>query len=280
MSHSQPRKDPFADIPTLKITAPMSGHAPNRTDEWCFSYISQSAAGRVNKSNPLVRSFCIRKVFLHEVRNVLSSKKHDNIGPDGRAQYPLPPVGQPAHRSRHSGKPDGTENAHQLPTSYWKEGWYLWMGKSNVSLINKIVTMRMDLKEEHDYAMKEENLRQQWLVHQKRAKQGAPDPPAMQIITYPETIDSSVLKPIQLELPPIFYRMNRTLEKSRSALNLTHQAVKSGDIFVIIKDKAFSRDPFIAAKKVLSIVYERWKDHLFPDNTKEESKDPKKGSKA
>ena len=135
-------------------TSSTKGRFSPKTDEWCFTYCSQSINGRIHSKEPYCRSFCIRKVFTHEVRNVLSFKSHRSIGADGKAKYPLPSEGQPQNVPKLLGGEQGDDPDEELnqrkpqSTKYWDEGWYLWMGKSRWAIQERTETMLLDLEQQ------------------------------------------------------------------------------------------------------------------------------------
>jgi len=111
-------------------------------------------SGRLNGKEPYCRSFCIRKVFLHEVRNVIGVKSHHNAGPDGQVKYPLPHEGQPENipkllGGKRSDDPDEKPGKRRLDgTKYWNEGWYMWTGSGRWAMLEKTEMMLLDLEQQ------------------------------------------------------------------------------------------------------------------------------------
>ena len=93
-------------------------------------------------------------MFPHEVRNVPNFKNHRNIGPDGKAKYPLPDEGQPKNIPKLLGgkkgdDPDEAGERKPEDTKYWDEGWYLWMGKGRWIAHERTGKMMLDLEHQH-----------------------------------------------------------------------------------------------------------------------------------
>lgn len=140
-----------------------------------MTYCSQSISGRIHSKEPKCRSICLRKVFPHEVQNIVSFKKHENVGPDGKAKYPLPMEGQPINLPRLLG---GTSNSdsedHPKPpvTKYWDEGWYLWTSPSRWAFLQKTDMMMQDFQKQKETELKHESRREVWHDYQEHLKRG------------------------------------------------------------------------------------------------------------
>ena len=185
------RKPPLADWPTIKILTPPKGNIPchfpvlqtptkfilltsgrfsPKTDEWCLTYCSQSISGRIHSKEPFCRSICIRKVFPHEVKNIVAFKNHRNVASDGKAKYPLPVEGQPENIPRYlGGKPTEDDDAREPKVDgikVWDEGWYLWTSDSRLAIHEKTDTMLMDLEQQWRLAEHWEQRREVWQDYQ------------------------------------------------------------------------------------------------------------------
>jgi hypothetical protein len=130
---------------------PYSGKFSPKTDEWCATLCTQSVAGRYNFKEPQCRSICIRKVFPHEVRNIISYRQHKNVDLEGKAKYKLPTEGQldniPRLLGGNSPAREDDEDAAPPPRTdpkFWDEGWYLWTSSSTSASLDKIASMRGD----------------------------------------------------------------------------------------------------------------------------------------
>jgi hypothetical protein len=109
-----------------------TGHNSPRTDERCFTYCSQTVAGRHRGRAPTCKSICFRRVFAHEVKKLVARTN----APDGRTittagavlsvpqvveerpkQIPLPEEGQDptALFSRWMGSPGVTAGLLSTP---------------------------------------------------------------------------------------------------------------------------------------------------------------------
>lgn len=154
-----------------------TGRFSPKFDEWCFTYCSQTVSGRIHSREPNCRSICIRKVFPHEVRNVLSFKRHQSVGADGKARYPLPSEGQSANLPRVLGgtPKDDSEDAPKVPTAgptkYWDEGWYVWTGKGRFAGMEKIEKMILDLPLQQKLEKIRESRKEVWHDYEERLKQ-------------------------------------------------------------------------------------------------------------
>ena len=105
-------------------------------------------SGRIRSKEPHCRSFCIRKVFPHEVRNVIHFKNHRSVGPDGKAKYPLPYEGQPENIPRLLGGKENSGKRRAEDTKYWDEGWYMWTGSGRWAMLEKTETMLLNLEQQ------------------------------------------------------------------------------------------------------------------------------------
>lgn len=183
------RKPPFADWPTIKILTPpqgkwsvtciydlihkrsLVGRFSPKYDEWCFTYCSQTVSGRIHGREPNCRSLCIRKVFPHEIKNILSFKRHEAVGVDGKAKYPLPSEGQSDNLPRLLGgtpKEDSHQNAPSTSTRYWDEGWYLWTGNGRWVGQQKTEQMMLDLAKQQVLDNIRTDRKELWQEYQKQ----------------------------------------------------------------------------------------------------------------
>lgn len=159
-------------------------HSTN-TDERCITYCSQTVAGRHFRRDPWCRSICIRKVFSHEVRNIISIKTHSNTTPDGRTKYPLPAEGQrPLPWWSGDGAEGDEKSSHQK--KMWEEGLYVWVSKSRFGINEKLDLMTMNLEKQAKWEMVKEKRKKEWETEEEKAKRHGrsststpnPDPPS------------------------------------------------------------------------------------------------------
>lgn len=128
-------------------------------------------------------------MFPHEVKNILSFKRHDSVGLDGKAKYPLPSEGQAGNLPRLLGgaPKDDSQDQRSVPassttTKYWEEGWYLWTGKGRWASQQKTEQMMLDLPRQQVLEKLREDRKELWEEYQDQLKQVDPQedgiPPA------------------------------------------------------------------------------------------------------
>ena len=147
-----------------------------------MTYCSQNVTGRIHGKEPWCRSLCIRKVFPHEIRNIIALKSHRGLEPDGKAKYPLPPEGQVANLPKYlGGKPvDESDGRPRKPpsdedTKYWEEGWYIWTSKSRWAMHEKAELMLYDLQKQQQLAAVKEQRKEVWKEYQEYLQQRSND---------------------------------------------------------------------------------------------------------
>ncbi len=155
-------------------------HSP-KTDEWCITYCTQTVRGRITSQQPGCRSLCVRRVFAHEVRNILAFRRHQDTDDDGKAKYPLPAEGQPVNVPRFlGGKPPDPDADHPVPIppkKYWDEGWYLWTTKSTHASVEKLATMNFDLQRQARRESYKEKRRATWQEYEQFLENNQTDSP-------------------------------------------------------------------------------------------------------
>lgn len=125
---------------------------------------------------------CIRKVFPHEVRNILSFRRHHSVGPDGKALYPLPAEGQAENLPRALGGKahDDSEEAHSTrsspPTKFWDEGWYFWTGRGREAFLQKMEKMMLDLPNQQQLDHIRDGRKELWHDYQQQIRQNPHHP--------------------------------------------------------------------------------------------------------
>ncbi|TFK74034.1 hypothetical protein BDN72DRAFT_834042 [Pluteus cervinus] len=276
-----PRKPPFSDWPTIKILTPPQGRFSKKTDEWCFTYCSQNVNGRIYGKEPFCRSICIRKVFPHEIKNVMTFKSHKVVGPDGRAKYRLPAEGQPSNIPRilggkppdDSDKPQSTSNEE---TKYWDEGWYLWTSKSRWGLHEKTDAMLMDLEHQQRVIAQKEQRREVWQDYQDHVAKGTLDAgdqskwwgPIVPLRPAPDSTSQSLLVPLPPDWPSLRERFARLLAPAHRVLSIFQESISSGEQVEFAQrvwEKAWTNEPYILASRTCSRAYERWKERDSTD---------------
>jgi hypothetical protein len=170
VSLSRPPRRRIIDI----LVHPPGASSPH-SDERCLTYCSQSIAGRIGHNEPWCRSICIRRVFAHEVRNVINYKRHSSVQPNGEAKYPLPPEGRRSADFYGGTFSDGEERQSSTKDAkHWEEGWYIWITKSRLAASEKLDLMSCDLERQTNWLeTKEKRMRdwKEWQEKQQKAKQ-------------------------------------------------------------------------------------------------------------
>ncbi|KAF8739264.1 hypothetical protein AX14_010241 [Amanita brunnescens Koide BX004] len=267
------RKSLYENVPSIKILMPPKGRFSLNSDEWCFTFCSQTVSGRIHGKEPQCRSFCIRKVFPHEVRNVISVKRHRNVGPDGKAKYPLPYEGQPENIPKLLGGNEITGKRRPEDTKYWDEGWYMWTGSGRWAMLEKTETMLLDLEQQQRLeALKDRKRQAVAETPSETNKQTDGQPGARRrkwgyVVPRNPHLDlglQSLLLPIPPDIPPFWDRINKLLKPTFRALSILRGSVISGEqkqFALRVWDKAWTDEPFILASRTFTSVYERWKEN-------------------
>lgn len=137
----------------------------------------------------------MRKIFPHEVRNIMTFKAHKSVGSDGKAKYSLPAEGQPTNLPRLLGgrpfveeeeenDPDSSDKPKKvLPTTprkpsqeemqYWQEGWYFWTSNNRWAIHEKTDTMLMDLEQQQRMSVQKEQRKELWQDYQDHLTKGS-----------------------------------------------------------------------------------------------------------
>lgn len=132
--------------------------------------------GRLQDQDPNCRSICIRKVFPHEVRNIISFKSHRNVGADGKAKYPLPEEGQAVNLPRYlGGRPiDDSDTSKPLAPAavkHWDEGYYLWVSKGRWAAFEKTASMKLSLEKQQQAVLQKGYAKELWQDYQEHLNQ-------------------------------------------------------------------------------------------------------------
>ncbi|KAJ7594132.1 hypothetical protein C8J56DRAFT_1160821 [Mycena floridula] len=278
---TKPRRPAFETWPTIKVLTFPTGRLSPAMDEWCVTSCRQSVTGRFHGRNPTCTTICIRKVFPHEVRNILSYKRHTSgaaVSPDGRVKYPLPPEGQPANlpkllggkRPRDTDSDDSESPPPQEP-KHWNEGWYLWSSSGFRGVIDRLDLMRYDIQGAQVREQHRIRAREKWTEYQEYLeRQSTSESQEIDSKWYgavvpqqppPDSSPMSLLVPLPPEFT-LFDRLTKVLDPTKRSLDIFRESVKSGslrDVGVRIWDKAFTNEPFTLAQRACSRAYEMWK---------------------
>lgn len=292
------RKPPFADWPTIKILTPPQGRFSPKIDEWCFTFATQTVSGRIHERESNCRTICVRKVFPHEVRNIIAFKRHSKVDGEGKANYPLPAEGQPANLPRLLGgkvpeaEEDEDDSAPRRPapqtaaeTKNWQEGWYLWTSGSRKAALERLQLMSLDLDKQQRYRQHQEQRQEVWAEYQEKLRKGTnKDLLATQYteqgthIRPPLVSEADRAKSLLLrlppDLPPIWERINKLLAPSHRALTILKESIVSGeqrDFALRVWEKAQTNEPFVLAQRTVSRAYERWKERPAEDDDRKNS---------
>jgi len=288
------RKPPFADWPTIKILTPPQGQFSLKTDEWCVTYCSQTVTGRIHGKEPYCRSLCVRKVFQHEVRDIIAFKKHKKLDSSGKAVYPLPEEGQVANLPRMLGgkppeNPDDPDYKPRPPEppKTWDEGLYLWSGKGRLAAHDKIDSMSLDFERQQRLAVARQKRKEVWQDYQDSLRQhdlgGGPVSnenvrswvPNVPPRPFPGISSESLLVSLPPDFPSFWERIDKLLAPSFRVLGILRDSVKSGEqreFAQRVWDKAWTDEPFVLASRTFSGAYERWKEK---DSAADEEDDKK-----
>ncbi|KAJ7496974.1 hypothetical protein FB451DRAFT_1209466 [Mycena latifolia] len=274
----------FASFPTLKVIEPPKGSFSTQNDQWCLTYCSQNVSGRIHNKAPSCQSVCLRKVFSHEVRNILQFRSHREIGPDGKARYPLPPEGQPIHLPRYlGGRPtDDPEHDRKSPADvkYWEEGWYLWKTNNWLGVYRSIHLMPKTLETQALDDLQKKASRQRWKEYQEFLQSGLPRTeenkwlgPIIPPNYGPDPTPESLLVHLPLDSGPLLEPLYHVLAPAHHSLQLFQDNFSAGNYQKFARrvwDKAWTGEPFTLASRACGFGYEQWKNkNKGPDDDKE-----------
>jgi hypothetical protein len=260
-----------------------------------MTYCSQSITGRIHSREPKCRTICLRKIFPHEVNNMLSFKKHENVGPDRKAKYPLPKEGQPANLPRLLGgaSKNSDPKVHPEPvTKYWEEGWYLWTGKSRWAFLEKTDMMKLDLQKQKQVELRHEIRKEIWHDYQEQLKRGlngvadqqswmpiVPPMPKSDMRCVPDLLRIGLhfdgfrffsSLSLLVSLPPdfpIMEKIHKFLQPTSRVLNIMHDSFESGQqkqFASRVWEKVKSGEHLVLAQRIIEYSYEQWKQWPGP----------------
>jgi hypothetical protein len=171
----------FVDhIPSIRLSVPLRGtlqsllHLPTclnsigplspSTSERCFTYCSQSHLGRAHGHEPKCYTFCLRRIFSHEVSRILTNVNYGPImePPAIPVNIPLPQeanttLGQYISDSALADASDGsppyssTTPQPENEQRYWQEGYYVWLSRSRQAASEHMSHMKRDLFQQSTY---------------------------------------------------------------------------------------------------------------------------------
>nr|GAT57813.1 predicted protein [Mycena chlorophos] len=274
----------FANIPTLKVIEPPKGTFSTRNDQWCLTYCSQNVAGRINNRSPWCRSICIRKVFSHEVRNIVNFKNHKEIWADGKARYPLPPEGQPINLPPYLGgrQIEDPEYGRKSPgdVKYWDEGWYLWKSSSFMGSHDTISRLPLNLPTQMRQEASRKDKRRVWQEYQDFLRSGKPPTsenkwlgPVVPPNVGPDASSEALLVPLPLDTEPLLEPIYHLLQPAQYSLQLLQENWNDGyfrKFGVRMWDKSRSGEPYELVSRAYSFAYDQWKSKGKTDEDEKE----------
>ncbi|KAF8908002.1 hypothetical protein CPB85DRAFT_1223074 [Mucidula mucida] len=264
------RQPAFANWWTIKILTPPSGEHSPKTDEWCITYCTQTVRGRITSQQPGCRSLCVRRVFAHEVRNILAFRRHQDTDDDGKAKYPLPAEGQPVNVPRFlGGKPPDPDADHPVPIppkKYWDEGWYLWTTKSTHASVEKLATMNFDLQRQARRESYKEKRRATWQEYEQFLENNQTDSPEGSkwwgAIVPPRPFPDTHADSLLVSLPPHFPlwdRFDKVLKPTWNVLGIFRESLSTGTM-QRFADKAWTnaqtKEPWRIAEHAVHTAHE------------------------
>jgi hypothetical protein len=101
---------------------------------------------------------------------VISYKKHHNVGPDGKAKYPLPPEGQNVNVPQLllGNRPRDLDATSKAPEATWDEGWYVWGSKGYQAVLeHMLIQMGRDLPGLQQWEREKLKRREVWNAYQE-----------------------------------------------------------------------------------------------------------------
>jgi len=217
---------------------------------------------------------CLRKVFSHEVRNILQFKSHKGVASDGKARYILPPEGQPTNLPRYlGGKPtDDPEHGRKSPddTKYWDEGWYLWKTNSFLGVYNTIAQMpnNLDVQDQQEAAKRaKRKLRKEYEEFRKSGQTPTQDNkwlgPIIPPNLGPDPSSDSLLIPLPLDTGPLLEPILNLLSPTRHSIQLLNDNWTEGNFQKFglrMWERTLTGDPLTLASRACGFAYEQWKN--------------------
>lgn len=160
---------------SAEICGPAADSAPGRyspqVDERCFSYCSQSVRGRIEQREPWCRTFCLRRVFAHEMQRAVAARDAQARNANAKARLPLPPEGQhvPSLGDVLVGEtPESQGHAPPDDVRYWEEGYYVWLSKSRWATQERLDLMMTSLERQAQWDKYKQDRTEAWEQQQQQ----------------------------------------------------------------------------------------------------------------
>jgi len=276
----------WSHVPSIKIVRQPKGRFSPQVDERCFTYCSQTVRGRTEQREPFCRTFCLRRVFSHEVTKAIAA--HDGQKSTVPLKYPLPPEGQRTpglvdvligETEHESGRGNPEEVRH------WDEGYYVWFSKSRWAAQEKMDLMMYNLERHAAWQRYKQQVTEKWEQQERQrglkgsqpagdatAASSQPPPPqssgtlrrgeAVPKRPFPDMSGQSILLPVPPPFPPIQEQIHNLLAPSYKVIDLTRESVNTGaqlKFMQLIWEKAWTEEPFVLARNVCTKMWDKWK---------------------
>ncbi|KAJ7072620.1 hypothetical protein C8F01DRAFT_255164 [Mycena amicta] len=278
-----PRPVIFANFPSFKVIEPPKGTFSTRNDQWCITYCSQNVAGRIHNRAPWCRSVCVRKVFSHEVRNIVQFKSHKAIDSDGKARYPLPAEGQPANLPAYLGgkQIEDPEHGRKSPgdVKYWDEGWYFWKSTNFIGSHDTISRLPLNLETQARHDATRTVRRKVWEEYQDFVRSGRPRTqenkwigPVVPPNVGPDVSSQALLVPLPLDTEPLLEPIYHLLEPTQHSLQLLQENWNDGH-FRKFRSAGLGEvvvgEPYALVSRAYNFAYEQWNKGKTDEDDKE-----------
>ncbi|KAH9917552.1 uncharacterized protein B0H18DRAFT_1034179 [Fomitopsis serialis] len=273
----------WSQFPSVKIVRQAKGTHSPKVDERCFTYCSQSVRGRLEQREPWCRTFCLRRVFAHEVQRAIAA--HEGKSAPAPARYPLPPEGQrvPSLLYILIGETQEGQQGHARQhddVRYWEEGYYVWLSKSRWATQEKLDLMMHNIERQAQWDKYKQDRTDAWQQQQQEQARGGQQPKedaqvdkSRALVSarrpFPDMSGQSILLPMPPPFASIWEQIDRLLAPSNKLLTLTHETLHSGDQLKFagrIVEKAQTAEPFVLARNVCTRMWDKWKKGP-PDDT-------------
>ncbi|KAI0058424.1 hypothetical protein BV25DRAFT_1830074 [Artomyces pyxidatus] len=246
----QPPPPPRPILPSIKLSIPRKGHLSSATSERCFTYCTQTHRGRAERREPHCRTFCIRRIFAHEVNRTLADAGfHPFLPPPATTSVPidipLSPEADTSAAEFFAGQtpPEGQSNPETgAKRAHWREGYYLWLSQTRLGAFEHMTHMKRDLEEQHAYEQGKaawerairEGREREFLadVNGRLVGDAWRDEVYADILTPPST---NLLIPLSTPAPQLQQLLGKYLAPTQRLLTLTQTSFTSGAQAVLLE---------------------------------------------
>lgn len=232
----------------------------------------------MDKKEPWCRSFCIRRVFAHEVHQVVALDNQNKSFPGKRptyesVKYPLPPEGQRADEVPGGDSESDTyeRKLREKEVKYWKEGWYIWYSKSRWAAQEKLDLMMHDLFTQVGWSKHMAKQKAEWAAREREGRVtqdwSSSELPTMSITpprrTFPDPSKQSLLIHLPALMPPIYDHVQNLLAPTFKVTTILRESFESGaqrQFAGLLWEKAWTTEPFLLVRNVCKTVWKVWRD--------------------